>query len=544
MTAAMNVLMLVVPIYSLQVYDRVLTSRSGSTLAYLTLFALVLIAGYSFMEWVRLKVLLRLGNRFELAHAQQLMDACVAQSARFSNPSSALLRDLAVVRTFIASPQGVVALIDVPVAVLFIVVVFLISPVLGFAMLFGVIVLLILAVLTDRATHEPVRLAGEAAQRAHERSAEIVERCELVEALGMRRDLVNRWLDAMHENLHQQSRSADAVADNTATGRWARLVLSISMTALGAGLAIEGKITMGAMIASSILMGRGLAPLENVIALWRQIATVRQAWQRLAGALELAARPELETRLPKPEGRVSIEQVTYGPPGAEEPTIKNLSLEIPAGGMLGVVGPVAAGKSTLAKLMCGIWRPQSGNIRLDGADIFLWPRDDIGSHVGYLPQGAELLRGTVRDNIARFTACADEAVVEAARLAGVHDIILRLPKAYDTPIGPGGLVLSGGTRQRIGLARALFGSPCLVVLDEPSASLDGEGEQALLAALRQMRERRTTIVVITHQKAILQDAEYVAVLVDGRLHNYGPRRQLMPLPGDAPGSAPAVEERV
>lgn len=533
LTAAMNVLMLTVPIYSLQVYDRVLTSRSGATLAYLTLVAILLIIGYSFLEWIRLKVLLRLGNRFELANGRRLIEICIAQSARFSNPSSTLLRDLAVVRAFIASPQGVVALIDVPVAILFVIVVFLISPVLGAAMLFGIVALMVIAWVTDKATLEPVKRANEASGRAQVRSAEIVERSELVEALGMRGNLVGRWQETTLENLHHQSISSDWVATNTAISRWARLVVSIAMTTIGAYLAIEGKITMGAMIAASILMGRGLAPLENVIALWRQVANVRLSWGRVSDALKIADRLESAVQLPAPVGRVSVEKVTYGPPGAEQPTIKGLTLEIPAGSMLGVVGPVAAGKLTFAKLLCGVWRPQSGSIRLDGADVFQWPRDDFGRHVGYLPQGAELFAGSVRDNIARFSDCDDALVVEAARLAGVHDIVLRLPKGYDTLIGPGGVVLSGGTRQRIALARAVFGNPRLLVLDEPSASLDAEGERALIQAIRTMKEGKATVVVITHQPAILMDADFVAVLVDGALHKYGPRSEMIQVRGDS-----------
>jgi PrtD family type I secretion system ABC transporter len=540
-TATMNILMLTVPIYSLQVYDRVLTSRSAATLVYLTLIACVLIAGYSFLESIRLKVLLRLGNRFELAHAERLMQICITQSAKLSTPSSSLLRDLSVIRSFIASPQGVVALIDVPIAVLFILVVFLISPLLGFAMLFGAVVLMLIAALTDKATQDPIRLANDASLKAQVKSAEIIERSELVEALGMRRDLISNWQNATLENLHYQSSSSDRVATNTAISRWSRLVISIGMTALGAYLAIDNKITMGAMIASNILMGRGLAPLESIISLWRQIANVRLSWKRVSDALSISGRHESNIQLPKPKGKISLEKVVYAPPGAEQPTIKGLTLEFSAGTMLGVVGPVAAGKSTLAKLLCGVWRPNSGTIRLDGADVFQWPRDDFGQHVGYLPQGAELFSGSIRNNIARFSECDDSAVIEAAKLADVHEIVLRLPKGYDTLIGSGGIVLSGGTRQRIGLARALFGYPSLLVLDEPSASLDAEGEKALMNALRKMRERSTTIIVISHQPAILRDADRVAVLVDGQLHKYGPRKELLPLKEDSLANQSAAE---
>lgn len=524
----MNFLMLTVPIYSLQIYDRVLTARSTSTLAYLTLIACLLIAGYSFLEFVRLKVLLRLGNRFELTHATRLIHTCITQSAKSSAPSSSLLRDLAVIRSFIASPHGISALLDIPIAFFFLIVVFLISSVLGTAMLTGAVGLVVIAYLTDRTTLEPIKLANEASQKAQNRAAEIVDRSEIVEALGMRNNLIAHWQEAARESLSYQSQSSDLVATNTAISRWSRLIISIAMTALGAYLAIQDKITMGAMIASSILMGRGLAPLESVIPLWRQVANVRLAWQRVSDTLAISDRNEQTLQLPKPLGRLSLEKVTYASPGSEQPIIKGLTFDLPAGVMLGVVGPVAAGKSTLAKLLCGVWNPQGGTVRLDGANVFQWPREDFGKHVGYLPQGSELFAGSIKDNISRFSDSSADAVIAAAQLAGVHELILRLPRGYDTLIGAHGVVLSGGTRQRIALARAIFGSPSLVVLDEPSASLDEEGEQALLAALRTLKEKRTTIVVISHQRNILRDADRIAVLVDGQLFKYGTRQELLP----------------
>ena len=343
----------------------------------------------------------------------------------------------------------------------------------------------------------------------------------------MREAILRYWRLHSQESLHHQSVSSDRSAVLTALGRWDRLIISIALTGLGGYLAIEDRITVGGMIAASILMGRGLAPLESLIPLWRQLIGVRNAWHDLSESLTQYPRAENQMALPTPQGALSVEQVTYGPPGADAPTIKGITLQLAPGAQLGLVGPVSAGKSTLAKLICGIWKPRSGAVRLDTADVYQWSRTDFGRHVGYLPQGAELFSGTVRDNIARFGDAVDEDVVAAAQSANVHDMILRLPAGYETVIGAGGATLSGGMRQRIGLARALFGKPRLVVLDEPSANLDSDGEQALLRALHELRARRATVILVTHQMGLLKDVDFIGVVVDGQLKSYGPRAEIM-----------------
>ena len=359
---------------------------------------------------------------------------------------------------------------------------------------------------------------------------------EVVEAMGMRESILRYWRLHSQESLHHQSVTSDRSALLTALGRWDRLIISIALTRLGGYLAIEDRITVGGMIASSILMGRGLAPLESLIPLWRQLISVRNASHQLSTSLEQFPRAENNMALPAPRGAISVEQVTYGPPGAEAPTIKGITLQLAAGMQLGLVGSVSAGKSTLAKLICGIWKPRSGAVRLDTADVYQWNRADFGRHVGYLPQGAELFSGTVRDNIARFGDAIDEDIFAAAQSANVHDMILRLPDEYETVIGAGGATLSGGMRQRIGLARALFGKPRLVVLDEPSANLDSEGGQALLRALSELRSRRATVIVVTHQLSLLKDVDFIGVVVDGQLKSYGPRSEIMP-----PNAPPPVQ---
>jgi PrtD family type I secretion system ABC transporter len=537
-TVGMNLLMLVVPVYSLQIFDRVLTSRSVETLLYLTLIAAVMISAYAFLEAIRLKLLLRIGNRYQLALEGKVLDACVAESARLSEPIHQPLKDLSTLRGFVSSPQGLVSLIDTPMALLFLLVVFLIHPLLGGAMLLGVLFLLGVALITEAGTSDSATRANTAGNQATARANEIVEKAGLIEAMGMREAILGYWRRYNNESLHFASVSGDRIAVNTAIGRWMRLVLSIALTGLGAWLAINDRLTIGGMVAASILMGRGLAPLESLIPLWRQLINVRMAWQRLREALEKFPRAEGAMALPAPTGVLQIEKVVYVPPGDDAPTLKGISLQVPGGVILGMVGPVSAGKSTLAKLICGVWKPYSGTVRLDNADVYQWNRSDFGRHVGYMPQGADLFSGTVRDNIARFTDAADAEVVKAAQIAGVHDMVLRLPKGYDTWVGTGGATLSGGFRQRVCLARAIIGDPRLLVLDEPSANLDSAGEQALVQAMDTLRKQGSTVIVITHQLSVLRNADLIAVLLDGQLHRFGPRAEIM-----GPDPAPHMVEQ-
>jgi PrtD family type I secretion system ABC transporter len=527
-TIGMNLLMLILPIYSLQIFDRVLTSRSVETLLYLTLIAVVLLSAYAFLEAIRLKLLVRIGNRYQLGLEAQVMDACIAQSARVSEPVQQPIKDLAIVRGFVSSPQGLVSLIDTPMALLFLIVVYLIHPMLGGAMLLGIALMIVIAILTEMATTGTVTRANNAGIQAGARATEIVEKAELIEAMGMRQSILDYWRHLNNESLHFSSASGDRIAVNTAIGRWTRLILSIALTGLGGYLAIQDKITIGGMIAASILMGRGLAPLETLIPLWRQLIGVRGSWQRMNEALVRFPRQENAMELPPPSGQLQVEKVVYVPQGTEAPTLKGISFQVTNGTILGVVGPVSAGKSTLAKLICGVWKPYSGTVRLDNADVYQWDRLDFGRHVGYMPQSADLFSGTVRDNIARFSSVAtDKEVVAAAQITGVHDLILRLPMGYDTWVGTGGATLSGGFRQRICLARAIFGNPKLIVLDEPSSNLDATGEQALVQVLDTMRQRGATLVVITHHIPILKNADLIAVLLDGQLHRFGPRSEIL-----------------
>lgn len=526
-STATNLLLFALPLYSLQVYDRVLTSRSVDTLWLLTLIVLAALLVSAAIDTLRARILLRIGNAYSLALGPRLLDASIAQSARASEPNGQALRDMQTVRGFIAAPQGLVTLFDAPLVPLFLLAVYIMHFGLGNTMLFGMLLLAGLALATEAFTGKRLRAAGEAGIAAQRRIDGVMQNAEAVEAMGMRAAMRDYWQTAQGESMAEASTAGDRAALLAGLAKGVRLLLTLLLSAAGAWYAIRDEITIGGMVAVSILAGRGLAPLEMMIGAWKNLVGARAAVARINTALERFPRAESGMSLPAPDGRLSVERLVYVPPGAEQPTLKGVSFELAAGCWLGVIGPSAAGKSTLAKLICGVWQPRSGQVRLDGAEVFAWNRAEFGRHCGYLPQDVELFAGSVRDNIARFAPADDSEVVAAARMAGCHELILRLPKSYDTLLGPGGATLSGGQRQRIGLARALFRAPRLVVLDEPNASLDNDGEAALLTAVERARQGGATIVMISHRPSMLAGADQVAILVDGQLQQFGPRDEVL-----------------
>ena len=527
---AMNLLLFAMPLYSLQVYDRVLTSRSADTLILLTLIVLFSLSVNALLDVIRGRLLLRIGNAYALDLGPRLLDASIAQSARTSQPDAQALRHMATVRNFIAGQQGLATLYDAPLVPLFLIAVYLMHVGLGHAMLFGMIVLLVLTWLTEALTGSHLRAAGEASIHAQRRIDNVVQNSEAVEAMGMRAAMCDYWHVAQGQAMAEASSASDRSGGVSALAKWVRMLLNLLITGAGAWYVIHDEVTIGAMVAANILSARGLAPLETMIGAWRGLINARLAVERINILIEQYARPEGSVQLPEPVGELSVERLVYAPPGCEQPTLKGISFKLPAGAWLGIVGPSAAGKSTLAKLICGVWKPKSGVVRLDGADVYTWPRADFGHHCGYLPQDVELFAGSVRDNIARFydpETVADEKVIAAARRAGVHEMILRLPNGYETQIGTGGAALSAGQRQRIGLARALLGEPHLIVLDEPNSNLDADGEAALLQALREARGRGASIVMIGHRPSLLADADLIGVVVDGQIQHFGPRDEVL-----------------
>ncbi len=529
-STAMNLLLFALPLYSLQVYDRVLTSRSADTLWLMTLIVLFALCATAALDAVRGRLLLRIGNAYSLKLGPRLLDASIAQSARSSEPVSQVLRDMSTVRGFVAGPQGLAALYDAPLVPLFLIAVYMMHVGLGHAMLFGVGVLFALTLLTESLTGPHLRAAGEASIAAQRRIDGVMQNAEAVEAMGMRAAMRDYWQTAQGQAMAEASVASDRATGVAAFAKWVRLLLNLLITAAGAWYVIHDEITIGGMVAANILAARGLAPLEMMIGAWKGLVGTRIAVERINLALEKFTRAESAMQLPSPRGTLTVERLVYAPPGAEQATLKGISFQVPAGAWLGLVGPSAAGKSTLAKLICGVWQPRSGVVRLDGADVYTWARADFGRYCGYLPQDVELFAGTVRDNIARFGATAqadDTVVVAAAQMAGVHEMILRLDKGYDTLLGPGGCSISAGQRQRIGLARALLGEPKLVVLDEPNSNLDADGEQALVQAVQRVRKKGATVVMISHRPSLLADADLLGVMVDGQMQHFGPRDEVL-----------------
>jgi PrtD family type I secretion system ABC transporter len=522
----LNMLILTLPIYSLQIFDRVLLSRSVDTLWVLTAGVVLALFAASGIEAVRGQLLLRLSNRVSLAFDRQLFDEILHRATRAGDRSLQAFKDLGAVRAFAVAPQGLVTLVDAPLIPLYLVVVYLLHPWLGHAMVIGALVLIGIAWGNEIAIAAKTRRAMENVMDAQQTLSETVAGGDVVVAHGVTEQAFEYWQAKEHRALEATSRTGSLGGRFSSAAKGVRLHLNVILTGLGAYLAINDRITLGAMIAANILTARALAPIEALIGAAKQFIGVRVAWTRLDGFLKKDVQRDA-TRLPPCRGEIELERVVFVPPGGEQPTIKGVSLKFEAGSFVGLIGPSAAGKSTLMRLACNVWEPTSGTVRLDGADIRAWHQADRGRACGYLPQDVQLLGGTVRDNICRFMDAGDDEVVAAAKAAGVHEMILRLPMGYETSIGSGGIRLSAGQRQRIGLARALFGDPRLILLDEPNSNLDTEGEQALDECLARTKARGATLVVISHRPAVLALADKLAVLVDGQIQQFGSRSEIL-----------------
>ena len=523
-----NILMLTLPLYMLQIFDRVLTSRSRETLVYLTLIALAAVLVLGLLEVVRSRILVRVSSWVEQHLAPEAFERSVAASLRAKPYRTEALRDVGQLRSFLASP-GIFALFDAPWAPIFLFIVFLLHPVVGLIALAGAVLLFLLALLNELVTRTPLRAANQAAIRSMQRAEATVRNAEAIDAMGMMPAVAARWLATNREVLRHQADASDRAGTVVASSKFWRLAVQIAVLGAGAFLVVEHELTAGGMIAGSILTSRALAPVDHSIGTWKQVVAARAAYMRLRSMFQNITPRTKSMPLPPPQGHVTVERLAFAYPGSDASALKGITLEIRPGEVLAVVGPSAAGKSTLARLLVGVWPPASGAVRLDGADVSLWDREDFGRYVGYLPQDVELFAGTVRDNIARMGDMPSDAVVDAARMAGVHDMILRLPNGYDTEIGEGGAVLSGGQRQRIALARALLGPPRLLVLDEPNSNLDTEGEHALFDAIQAVRDDGGTVVIIAHRPSLLDHVDKILVLRNGRMHAFGARTEIMKL---------------
>lgn len=526
-SATIGALLLSVPLYSLQIFDRVLTSRSLDTLFLLTGIVVFTVSSVTVLDAMRARVLIRMANLYVTKIGRFVFDAVLNESSRRAEPNSQPLRDLRSIHQFLATPPGVVIFFDLPFTLVFLLAVFALHPTLGFALLTGIAILIIFTLAGELLTASHFRANNEAEIQAQRFSDSAMANAEVIDAMGMGDAVYAHWLTRRDSALIQFSKAGDRSAIIAATARWIRLLLAVVSTAIGAWLVLKDEMTIGAMVAANILAARSLSPLETVVASWRGFVSARAAHERIDSVLRQCIRSDVGIELPTPQGVLSIERLVYRPPGIDQPTIKGVTLRAPAGSLIGLIGPSGAGKSTLAKLICGVWKPAAGSVRLDGADVYTWPRKDWGLHCGYLPQEVELFAGTVGENIARFRKGRDSEVIAAASAAGIHEWILQLPLGYSTQIGHGGAVLSGGQRQQLALARALFGNPKLIVLDEPNANLDAEGEKALLRTILRIRQTGVTMFVITHRQSLLGAADLLAVMIDGQLRHYGPRADVL-----------------
>jgi ATP-binding cassette subfamily C exporter for protease/lipase len=537
-SCAINLLLLAPSLYMLQTYDRVLTSRNEGTLLFLTLLLVGLLALEAVLEFVRSRVLVRMTAALDLQFADRVFDGMFQLAKLGQAGPTRALSDLGHLRQFLTG-KGLLAFFDAPWVPVYLLVTFLLSPWLGLFSLLSAIVLIGMAWYNEQATAELHLASGRRSAAAGQRADATLRNAEVIEALGMLRPMRERWLDEQRAFLAVHSEANDRGAKVSGAVRFVRTALQSSVLGFGAYLVLQNQLTPGSMIAASILLGRTLAPVDTAIGSWRSVVAARSAFSRLN---ELLARFPVASHLltlPRPQGAVSAEALVVGAPGKREAILRGITFQVGAGKMIAVVGPSASGKSTLARALVGVWPALAGTVRLDGADIVTWDREQLGPWLGYLPQDVELFDGTVAENIARFGVIDSEKVVEAARRAGVHELILHLPQGYETVIGAGGLMLSGGQRQRLALARALYGDPMLVVLDEPNANLDEAGDTALLGAIRDLKARQRTVFVVTHRGNLLTEADGIMVMGEGRVQAFGSPQDILKSRGRIPAQPAA-----
>ena len=524
-----SVLVLAPSGYMLEVYSRVVDSRSYGTLFWLTVVVLGAYALMELLEWARAEVMSAAAQRFDALLSTRVFDAVFAAKLRnVPGGTAQLLQDFAKLRDFLFSP-ALLAIMEAPVAILMAVLLFLISPWLGWsAVVFGIAQTLV-ALWNERRTKQPLMQANQKAFQAQQYADGTLRNAEVIAAMGMLRATHQRWVQKQREFLNLQAQASESAGGFQALGKLLQTTLSSLLLGLACWLLLNNELHGGGgmMIVGSILGGRMLAPLLQVVAQWQAVIGVRESWHRLEALLAAVPKDPENMALPAPRGVLQVEQLMAGAPGSPGVIVRGVAFALQPGEVLAVVGPSASGKSTLARLLVGLWPAASGKVRLDGVDIFSWDKAELGPHVGYLPQGVELLEGTLAQNIARFGEVDMHKVRAAAQAVGVDALIESLPQGYETVVGPGGVRLSGGQRQRIGLARALYGAPTLIVLDEPNSNLDDEGDAALARAIAQASARGATVVVITHRTSVLGVAHKMLLIRDGVQQAFGPRDEVL-----------------
>ena len=526
-SAIINLLLLVPSLYMLQVYDRVLASRNQTTLLMLTLMVVGAYLLMSALELLRSFILVRSSARLDMQLNRRVYTAAFEGNLRKAGLNAGQsLQDLATVRQFLTG-HGPFAFFDAPWFPVYLVVIFVFNVQLGVLALVGTAILVALAVVNERVSRPPLAEANSLAVAANQMATNNLRNAEVIESMGMLPSMMNRWFHLHGRHLQLQATASAKAGVVGSLTKFFRTSLQSLILGFGALLVLSDSITPGMMIVASILMGRVLAPVEQVINVWRSWEGTRSAYRRLADLLEAHPPRRAGMPLPAPVGRLSVDGLTAIPPGAAAPSLRGASLALEPGDVLGVLGPSGSGKSTLARLLVGVWPAVSGTVRLDGADVATWNKEELGPHLGYLPQDVELFAGTVSENIARFGKVDASQVVEAAQRANIHDMILGLPMGYDTMLGDGGAGLSAGQRQSIGLARALYGDPTLLVLDEPNSNLDAAGERALMKAIQDLQSRQRTVVLVTHRSSVLSCTNKLLVLSQGQVQLFGPTQEVL-----------------
>ena len=524
-----NLLVMAPTVYMLQVYDRVVNSRSDMTLAMLTLMIVGLYALMEALEWVRMEVLHQAGRRFDAKTSERVFNSVFeANLRRIPGVSVQALTDLRTLREFLSSP-ALIAIMDVPLSMLYIVVLFMINATMGYMSIVGALMSVALAYFTERDTQPSLTEANRAAIDAQNYADGSLKNAQVIEAMGMLGSIHGRWMNKQKLFLARQASASDAAGAYSAISKFVQMAQSSLLLGAGCWLTILGEFPGGGgmMIVASILGGRVLAPISQVIGMWKYVVNARDAYFRLNNLLQALPAKQPGMPMPAPKGLLSIEAVTAGAPNSNVAIIKGASFSVPPGKAVAVVGPSASGKTTLARLIVGVWPAASGHVRLDGVDIFPWNKAELGPHIGYLPQDVELFDGSLAENIARFGHVEMAQVEAAARAVGIHETIMTFPSGYESAIGDDGCFLSGGQRQRVGLARAIYGNPSLLVLDEPNSSLDEAGEQALIQTLLALKAQGKTILVITHRTSVLAAVDLMLLLVDGQVRAFGPRDEVL-----------------
>ncbi len=538
-TALINILMLVPSIYMLQVYDRVLSSHNETTLAMLSLMVVGFFVFIGLLEIIRSFIVIRIGSQLERRFNLRVYQAAFERNLfRGEGNAGQSLGDLTHIRQFVTGP-ALFAFFDAPWFPVYLFVIYLFNVWLGVFATAGAVLLIGLACLNEAMTKKPLGEAAVFSQKSSLMATSHLHNAETIQAMGMLGALRHRWFQVHSRFLGLQNQASDTGAVISSLSKTLRLCLQSLVLGLGALLVINGDMTAGMMIAGSILMGRVLSPIDQLIAVWKQWSGAKLAYRRLDALLQAFPPSDDAMALPAPKGQITFEQVSAGPPGQRGATLHLVSFQLGSGEVLGVLGASGSGKSTLARVLVGVWPTLGGTVRLDGADIHRWNRDELGPYIGYLPQDIELFSGSIAQNIARFREADPQKVVEAAHQAGVHDLILRLPQGYDTVLGEDGCGLSGGQKQRVALARALYGKPSLVVLDEPNSNLDTVGEAALAGAIAQMKAQGTSVILVTHRSSALAQADKLLVLNDGRLQAFGPSQDVLKALAGAQEQKPA-----